>query len=104
MASSPATTVWSPTTRAAVTARRASRRGASAPSPTSITDGNADDGIDVGADGLFDGSHSLVTNNSAHGNGDVGIEVQCASDVTNNTADRYKLISPPACRNKNNRP
>ena len=72
--------------------------------------GNGDDGIDVGADGDFDGSHSLVTGNTANGNGDVGIEVDCPSTVTFNNAAgnglNYNLFPlpppPPPCDFHNN--
>jgi hypothetical protein len=58
--------------------------------------GNGDDGIDVGADGDFDGSRSLVTGNTADDNGDVGIEAQCPSTVTfNKRVGQRPELHPP---------
>ena len=68
--------------------------------------GNGDDGIDVGADGDFDGSRSLVTGNTANDNGDVGIEADCPSTVTFNNASgndlNYNLLGTPPCDAHNN--
>jgi hypothetical protein len=73
---------------------------------SNIAGGNGDDGIDVGADGSFDGSRSLVTGNTADDNGHVGIEVQCRSTVTfNNAANNdldYNLFGTPPCDAHNN--
>jgi hypothetical protein len=61
---------------------------------SNIASGNDDDGIDVGADGSFDGSRSLVTGNTADDNGHVGIEVQCRSTVTFNNAANNDGLQP----------
>jgi hypothetical protein len=70
---------------------------------------NGDDGIDVRADGDFDGRHSLVTHNITNDNGDIGIEVDCPSSVTFNTSsgngrlDYFLVVDIPPCQTSGNR-
>ncbi len=63
-------------------------------------------GIDVGVDGVFDGTQSLVTGNTTNDNGGIGVEASCPSTVTNNKSSRNGSnydINGPGCRTNNNK-
>ena len=67
--------------------------------------GNDDDGIDVGHEGEFDGSKSLVTPNRTDDNFDVGRRVKCPSTVTNNVSSgngQNFLFDGAGCITSNN--
>jgi parallel beta-helix repeat protein len=66
---------------------------------------NDDDGIDVGHEGEFDGSKSLVTANLTDDNFDVGRRVKCPSTVTNNVSSgngQNFLFDGAGCFTSNN--
>ena len=56
------------------------------------SNGNEGGGINLGADGLFDGTRSLVTGNTTNNNVGVGVEAWCPSTVTNNKSSGNGLM------------